>query len=257
MVAGLKTLFVTGGGGGIGLAIAECCAAEGMNVVLADVHRERLDAAVAAFDGPVLGVAMDVTRIGDWERTLREAEARFGAIDLLVNGAALPPGMSPMLDMAVADFDARIATNLASVFYGVRTFGPPMRARRRGHIVNIASQAGLVPTAMLGDYGTAKYGVVGLSEILRLELADAGVGVTVATPGLTGTNMTSGRGMDVHHVANAIVEGVRTNATYVVTHPAVRDALEQRFAALSDAIGEPAEPGWTAAGRPPSDDAAP
>lgn len=246
-IAGLETLFVTGGASGIGLAIAQHCAAEGMNVVLADLHRERLDAAVAAFAGPVLGVTMDVTSIIDWTRARREAGARFGAVDLLVNAAGIPPSVAPMLDMTVADFDSRIATNLSSVFYGVRTFGPPMRERGSGHIVNIASTAGLVPTAMLGDYGAAKYGVVGLSEILRLELADADVGVTVAAPGLTGTGMTGGAGMDVGHVARAIIAGVRTNAGYVVTHPEVRDQIEQRFAALTAAIGEPAEPGWAPA----------
>lgn len=241
----LKTLFVTGGGGGIGLALAQRCAAEGMNVVLADVHRQRLDAAVAAFDGPALGIVMDVTRIEEWARALRAAEARFGAIDLLVNGAAIAPSMSPILDMAVGDFEARIRSNLLSVFYGARTFGPAMRARGHGHIVNIASQAGLVPMATLGDYGTAKYGVVGFSEILRLELAEAGVGVTVAAPGLTGSNMTGGMGMDARHVARAIIDGVRSNVPYVVTHPGVRAAIEQRFAAIAAAIGEPAEPSWT------------
>ena len=250
MIGKLKTLFVTGGGGGIGLAIAEGCAAEGMNVVLADVHRERLGATVAAFEGPVLGVEMDVTRIEDWARARRGAEARFGTVDLLVNGAAIAPSMSPILDMAVADFDARIATNLSSVFYGTRTFGPAMRARGHGHIVNIASEAGLVPMAMLGDYGAAKYGVVGFSEILRLELAEAGVGVTVVTPGLTRTNMVAGMGMDARHVGKAILDGVRTNAAYVVTHPGVRAAVERRFADIAAAIGEPAEPGWTPTGSP-------
>ncbi len=240
----LETLFVTGGGGGIGLAIAQACAAEGLNVVLADVHRERLETTVAAFRGPVLGVAMDVTRMDDWARALAQAEARFGAVDLLVNGAAIAPSMSPILDMPVEDFEARLLTNLSSVFYGARTFGPAMRARGYGHIVNIASEAGLAPMATLGDYGTAKYGVVGFSEILRLELAPAGVGVTVATPGLTRSNMTGGLGMDTHAVAGAIVEGVRTNAAYVVTHPGVRAAIEQRFAALLGAIGEAAEPGY-------------
>ncbi len=244
----LKTLFVTGGGGGIGLAVAQACAAEGLNVVLADIHHERLEATVAAFGGPALGVVMDVTQVADWARAKAQAEARFGAVELLVNGAAIAPAMSPILDMAVADFDARLVTNLSSVFYGVRTFGPAMRARGYGHIVNIASTAGLAPMAMLGDYGTAKYGVVGFSEILRLELADAGVGVTVATPGLTRSNMTGGVGMDASAVGRAIVEGVRTNAAYVITHPDVRAAVEERFAALLGCIGEAAEPGYVAAG---------
>lgn len=242
-IGDLTTILVTGGGGGIGLEIARVCARSGMNVVLADVHQERLDATVATFDGPVLGIVMDVASIADWERAREAAEARFGAVDLLVNGAALPPAMSPILDMPVADFEARIATNLVSVFYGVRTFGPGMRERGYGHIVNIASEAGLVPMAMLGDYGTAKFGVVGLSGILRIELAPAGVGVTVVTPGLTRSNMTAGVGMDASFVAAAIIAGVRGDAAYVITHPTARAGLEQVHASQIAAIGASAEPG--------------
>ncbi len=240
----LMTLMVTGGGG-IGLEIARICAGEGMNVVLADIDRDRLDGTVAAFAEPVLGIVMDVAAVADWTRAKAEAEARFGAVDLLVNGAAVPPSMVPILDLAIADFDARIATNLSSVFYGVRTFGPGMRDRGFGHIVNIASEAGLSPMPTLGDYGTAKYGVVGLTEILRLELAEAGIGVTVVTPGLTRSNMTVGRGMDPAFVGKAIVDGIRANAAYVITHPAsARAGIERRHNALLAAIGEPAEPGY-------------
>lgn len=129
-IGALKTALITGGGGsGIGLAIARCCMMEGMSVVLADIHRERLDAAVAAFDGAVMGVAMDVSKIQHWTRARQEAETRFGAVDLLVNSAGIAPSMASILDMAVADFDARIRINLSSVFYGVRMFGPAMRAR--------------------------------------------------------------------------------------------------------------------------------
>ncbi|WP_375397339.1 SDR family oxidoreductase [uncultured Sphingomonas sp.] len=240
----LKTLFVTGGGGGIGLEIGRICARRGMNVVLADIHRERLDATVTTFDGPVLGIVMDVSSFAEWARAKQEAEARFGAVDLLVNGAALPPGMSSILDMPVADFETRIATNLSGVFYGVRTFGANMRARGYGHIVNIASEAGLVPMAMLGDYGAAKFGVVGLSGILRIELAPSGVGVTVVAPGLTRSNMTVGMGMDARYVAAAIVEGVRDNAPFIITHPNVRAALEKVHARQIAAIGAPAQPGY-------------
>jgi len=243
----LETVFVTGGGGGIGLATARHCAAEGMNVVLADRNAERLSATVAAFEWPVLGVVMDVAETDDWTRAVGEAETRFGSVDVLINGAAIPPALLPILDMTVDCFDAVIRTNLASVFYGTRAFGPAMRARGYGHIVNIASEAGLVPMALLGDYGAAKFGIVGFSEILRLELAPAGVGVSVAAPGLTETNMTIGMGMEARWVGKAIVEGIRANAAHIITHPGIRTAIEQRTAALLDAIGEPAQPGWITA----------
>lgn len=241
----LETLFVTGGGGGIGLEIARICAAAGMNVVLADIHADRLAATVAAFAGPVLGITMDVAKPGDWARASDEAERRFGKVDLLVNGAAIAPSMANLLDMDIAKFDARIATNLSSVFYGVRTFGPAMRDRGFGHIVNIASLAGLMPMAMLGDYGTAKFGVVGLTGVLRAELAKSGVGVTLVAPGLTRSNMARGAGMATSFVAQAALDGVRANAAFVITHPECRDDLERFHAQMIAAIGEPAEPGYT------------
>ncbi|WP_174273944.1 SDR family NAD(P)-dependent oxidoreductase [Sphingomonas bacterium] len=240
----LQTLFVTGGGGGIGLAVARHGAAAGMNVVLADINGDRLDQAIAGFDTPVHAIVMDVASIADWSRARAEAEAVFGGVDLLVNGAALPPSLTPILDMDVDAFDRVIRANLCSLFYGTRTFGPTMRDRGYGHIVNIASEAGLVPLALLGDYGAAKYGVVGFTEILRLELADTGVGATVVTPGLTETNMTIGMGMDPSHVGRAIIDGVRRNAAYVITHPDVRAAIGRRFDAIVAAIGAPAQPGW-------------
>jgi NAD(P)-dependent dehydrogenase (short-subunit alcohol dehydrogenase family) len=240
----LNTVFITGGGGGIGLATARHCAAEGLNIVLADRNADRLSAAVAVFEGPVLGVVMDVAKTEDWTRAVDEAEARFGAVDVLINGAAIPPALVPILDMTIQGFDDLIRTNLASVFYGTRAFGPAMRERGYGHIVNVASEAGLVPMALLGDYGAAKFGVVGFSEILRLELAPEGVGVSVVAPGLTETNMTIGMGMEARWVGKAIVEGIRANAAHVITHPGIRSAIEQRTAALLSAIGEPAQPGW-------------
>jgi NAD(P)-dependent dehydrogenase (short-subunit alcohol dehydrogenase family) len=240
------TLFVTGGAGGIGLAVARHCAELGMNAVLADAHRDRLDEAVRDFPGPVLAVPMDVADPADWERARREAKARFGPIGLLVNGAAIPPSLAPVAELSIEEFDRIIAVNLRGVFLGVQAFARGMAARGDGHIVNIASEAGLFPLARLGAYAAAKYGVVGLSEVLRVELAEAGIGVTVVAPGLVQSNMTIGKGMDPIWVARAIVQGVRTNQAFVITHPNCREAIERRHAELVGSIGDWAQPGYDA-----------
>lgn len=242
--ATLQTAFLTGGSGGIGLELSRLCAASGMNVVLADIDGDRLATAVAAFDRPVLGVTMDVSKPADWDRASQEAEARFGSVDLLVNGAAIPPSLKPLLDIDVAAFEARISTNLNSVFYGVRTFGRAMRARGFGHILNIASEAGLFPIRQLGDYGTAKFGVVGLSGVLRLEVAEAGVGVTVLVPGLTRSNMNTHYGMAASFVAQAAMNGIHRNAPFVITHPSCKAGIERHYAQIFGSIGEPAQPGY-------------
>ena len=100
----------------------------------------------------------------------------------------------------------------------------------------------MVPMPMLGEYATAKYGIVGLAEVLRRELEGTGVGVTVIMPGLTLSNMTTEFGMDARFVGEAIVRGIEADQPYVFTHPWVRDALERRFAAMIAGIGEPADP---------------
>jgi NAD(P)-dependent dehydrogenase (short-subunit alcohol dehydrogenase family) len=235
------TALVTGGGGGIGLATGQALARRGVSLVLADVLKERLDLAVAAFEGPVHSLVMDIGCETDWTWARSEAEARFGPVDILVNCAGTPPCLKPLVDMTLAEFESRISTHLIGTFLGVRTFGAAMRDRRHGHI---ASEAGLVPMATLGGYGAAKYGVVGMTEILALELAEHGVGVTLVAPGLTRTNMTIGMGMDASHVGEAIVRGIEEDARYVLTHPSLRAGIERRFDAILAAFGDPAQPGY-------------
>jgi NAD(P)-dependent dehydrogenase (short-subunit alcohol dehydrogenase family) len=239
-----QTALVTGGGGGIGLATGEALARRGANVVLTDILEERLGAAVAGVAGPTLGVVMDIASEADWARTKAEAEARFGPVDILVNCAGTPPSLKQLLDTSLAEFEARITTHLIGTFLGLRTFGPAMRERRRGHIVNVASECGLVPMATLGDYSAAKYGIVGMTEILALELAEHGVGVSLVAPGLTRSNMTIGMGMEARHVGEAIVRGIEQDARYVLTHPSLRPGVVRRFDAILSAFGEPAEPGY-------------
>jgi NAD(P)-dependent dehydrogenase (short-subunit alcohol dehydrogenase family) len=146
--------------------------------------------------------------------------------------------------MSLTEFEARVANHLIGTFLGVRTFGAAMRDRRHGPIANVAAEAGLVPMATLGEYGAAKYGVVGLTEILALELAEFGIGDTLVAPGLTRTNMTFDMGMDAAFVGEAIVRGIEQNARYVLTHPSLRPGIKRRFAAMLAAFGDAAQPGY-------------
>ena len=239
-----QTAFVTGGGGGIGLAAGEAFARRGLNVVLADINGPRLDAAVAAFAGPVLGIRLDIADAGDWERARIQAEARFGPIDVLLNCAGTPPAQKPLLDLTDAEFDGLLTTHVKGTFNGVRCFGRPMRDRGRGHIATVASECGLIPMALLGDYTAAKYGVVGMTEVLRREMADHGVQVSLACPGITRSNMTVGMGMEASFVGEAIVRGIEADAFYILTHPSMEPSLRRRFEEVLGALGEPAQPDY-------------
>jgi NAD(P)-dependent dehydrogenase (short-subunit alcohol dehydrogenase family) len=242
-----NTAFITGGAGGIGFGIAQVCGEFGMNLVIGDINSNRLQAALQQLPGARIGILMDVSNPSDWRRARSEAEKKFGKVDLLVNNAAIAPAMAPVIDLSVEQFDRIVATNLSSVFYGVKTFASAMRDRGDGQILNTASQAGLLPMPKIGDYVATKFGVIGLSDTLRLELAPSGVGVSVLIPGLVHTNMTVGMGMEPIWVARAAVDGLRENRPYIFSHPNCREALERRHSAMMACIGEYAQPGYTEA----------
>jgi short-subunit dehydrogenase len=119
-----------------------------------------------------------------------------------------------------------------------------MRDRGRGHITNVASECGLIPIPSLGEYTAAKYGIVGMTEVLRRELADTGVKVSVVCPGPTRSNMTVGIGMEASFVGEAIVSGIERDEFYILTHPGIEPAVRRRFEEILAAFAEPAQPGY-------------
>ena len=190
-VAG-KVAFVTGAASGMGLAMARSFAAAGMKVVLADVEEEALEQARASF-GPtnadVIAVRVDVTDRDAMAAAADRTEEAFGKVHVLVNNAGVAVGGS-IADMAYTDWDWVVGVNLDGVVNGVQTFLPRILAHGEGgHIVTTASLAGLLPFAGLGVYNTTKYAVVGMSEAMRADLADQGIGVSVLCPGLVNTNI--------------------------------------------------------------------
>ncbi len=196
-VAG-KVAFITGGGSGIGLGMADTFARNGMKVVIADIRKEALDEAMAGFKDTNLAVYPVELDVGDrkaWERAADEAEAQFGKIHVLCNNAGIG-GTGALKDATFDDWDWLKSVMLDGVFNGFRTILPRLRAHGEGgHIVNTASMAGMFATENGGVYTTMKYGVVGLSESLRRELAGENIGVSVFMPGGVQTNI----GTSHHH----------------------------------------------------------
>jgi NAD(P)-dependent dehydrogenase (short-subunit alcohol dehydrogenase family) len=255
-----KTAAITGAGSGIGRALALTFAREGMDVAIGDIERDPAEAVAAEVRAAGVAARADVVdvasrdSVGEWARAVA---AEFGGVHLLCNNAGVVVFRRAQ-DMKESDWTWVIGVDLLGVIHGVEAFLPAMLARGQGgHIVNTASIAGLFANAAPGliAYNTAKYGVVGLSETLRADLADAGIGVSVLCPGGVRTRIgeaTRNRpaslggpepipevlrggiqvGMDPMDVAALVLRAVKEDQLYVLTHPESRADVEARFRAI-------------------------
>ena len=190
-----KTAVITGGGGGIGMALAGKCADKDMNLVLADVEEAALQQAVAHFEAqgrPVLGVITDTMRRDSVNNLLQQAERRFAKVHLLFNNAGVVNGGAPkpIWEVPEVDWQWVLGVNLYGVLHGLQTFVPHMLEHgEESHIVNTASIAAFIPGN--GPYGVSKYGVVTVSEALAqgLAAANANIGASVLCPGWVATQI--------------------------------------------------------------------
>jgi NAD(P)-dependent dehydrogenase (short-subunit alcohol dehydrogenase family) len=269
---GGKVAVVTGAASGIGRALAERCAREGMRVVLADVEPAALDRAAAelkANGAEVLAVATDVSKASDIEALAQQTLEAFGAVHLLCNNAGVGAG-STVWESTLADWEWVLGVNLWGVIHGVRTFVPIMLAQGdECHVVNTASIAGLIAGPGLGVYKVTKHAVVTLSETLHYDLAmrGANIGVSVLCPEWVNTRiMESERnrpeslqnnsvaaqitpemlavwqymsdavrsGMSPAEVADQVFSAIRAQQLYILTHPATKALVRER---MDDILG--------------------
>jgi len=189
-----RVAVVTGAASGIGLALAERFAVEGMKVVMADIELAALETAaerVRKAAPAVLATRVDVSRAEDVERLARETYETFGAAHVLCNNAGVAV-LGAIHEHTLADWQWVINVNLWGVIHSVRAFVPRMLASGdEGHIVNTASMAGLTTAPFMSVYDVTKHGVVALSESMYKEFALSGapIGVSVVCPGLINTNI--------------------------------------------------------------------
>jgi NAD(P)-dependent dehydrogenase (short-subunit alcohol dehydrogenase family) len=194
-----RVAVVTGGASGIGLAVAQKLAAEGMQLVLADVEAGALEAArkdLEAKGAKVLAVRTDVSKAADVERLAQKTLERFGAVHVVFNNAGVAV-TGESWENSLEDWQWVLGVNLWGVIHGIRTFVPILlRQNEPGHVVSTASMAGLTSNPGLAVYNVTKHAVVTLSETLHHDLAlrNSPVKVSVLCPGYIQTRiMESGR----------------------------------------------------------------
>jgi 3-hydroxybutyrate dehydrogenase len=182
-----KTALVTGSTSGIGLAIARALAADGANVMLNGFGEageiEKLRAGIEKeFGVKARYTAADMSKPAEIAALVAATEKEFGALDVLVNNAGIQH-VADIEDFPIEKWDAIIAVNLSSSFHTIRAAVPGMKKRTWGRIINIASAHGLVASGQKAAYVAAKHGVVGLTKVVAIETANAGVTCNAICPG--------------------------------------------------------------------------
>src|SRR3954451_20408164 len=259
-----KVGVVTGAASGIGNAVATRLAEEGMKVVLADIEEGPLadaEKVLADTGATVLAVPTDVTKGDQMDALAEKTYATFGTAHVVHNNAGVATG-GPMWTLTEADWQWVLGVNLWGVIHGVRAFVPRMVEQAEGHVVNTASMAGLTSAPMMGPYNVSKHGVVTLSETRAAELALVGspVKVSVLCPGWVNTRINEaertrppelqdaapadpsmaemGRqlldgliasGLPPSEVAGRVLDAIREERFYILTHPEMTPMIEQRM----------------------------
>ena len=266
-----KTAFVTGGAGGIGLALARAFAKAGMKVMLADIEPDALQAAVKSLQEispDIRGTLCDVTDAASVERAAQATFDAFGRVHVVCNNAGVAAG-GGIDQISLDNWRWVIDVNLMGVLHGIKSFLPHIRAHGEGgHIVNTASMAGMENGLGFSPYGASKFAVVSMSEGLAAQLKPHGIGVSVLCPSYVRTRIgESGRnrpgrygpsqpldpaspaaamvaeiarqleaGLEPAAVAARVLSAIRDDELYIFTHPGMRAEVEPRFAAILAAM---------------------
>ena len=245
-----QRVFITGAGSGLGRALALHYARQGARVACTDRDLASVDATLAQVvqaGGTGLALALDVTKEADFVAAAESVHAAWGGVDVVINNA----GVATAGDMDTAplsDWEWVLDINLLGVVRGCKTFVPLLKAQKSGHVVNIASFAGIANPPGMGSYNAAKAGVIAVSETLKHELANEGVGVTVVCPAFFPTNLMQAArvpnagtrnmvqrcmdksGVTAEDVAAQIAEAVTKKRFLVLTHKDTRtQALVKRL----------------------------
>ncbi|MEK4255348.1 3-hydroxybutyrate dehydrogenase [Ureibacillus sp. FSL K6-2830] len=208
-----KTLFVTGSAQGIGFKIAKNFAEAGANVVISDIHQEKLDQALKDLPDNVSSVVCDVTSEEQIKQAIDFTVEKYGSIDILINNAGIQH-VAFIEDFPTEKFELMIKIMLTAPFITMKYAIPHMKKNQFGRIINIASINGLIGFAGKSAYNSAKHGVIGLTKVAALETAPHQITVNAICPGYVDTALVRGQFEDLAKTRNIAVENVLEEVLY-------------------------------------------
>ena len=208
-----KTLFVTGSAQGIGFEIAKNFAEAGANVVISDIHQEKLDQALKELPDNVSSVVCDVKSEEQIKQAIDFTVEKYGSIDILINNAGIQH-VAFIEDFPTEKFELMIKIMLTAPFITMKYAIPHMKKNQFGRIINIASINGLIGFAGKSAYNSAKHGVIGLTKVAALETAPHQITVNAICPGYVDTALVRGQFEDLAKTRNIAVENVLEEVLY-------------------------------------------
>lgn len=231
-----NTVVITGAGSGFGRGLALEFARMGWKVAVSDIDLDRAEETVRLMDGNGRGMAArcDVTRPEEVQALAGAVLREWGGVDIVINNAGVPV-VGYMDKVSLEDWRFEIDVMLMSVIYGCRTFIPILKKQGGGHIVNVASSAGIVSLPEMAPYNVTKAGVISLSETLRGELRGSNIGVTVVCPTFFKTNlMDQARTTDERQrkMANAFFDRFSFGTVQSVTKATMKAIAKNRLYVL-------------------------
>jgi NAD(P)-dependent dehydrogenase (short-subunit alcohol dehydrogenase family) len=273
-VAG-KTVYVTAASDGIGLGIARACSNAGMNVVIGYRNEKRLAAAIPLFkkDASIFPVKHDVVGRDGWVQMLAAVKSKYGKLHAVVNNAGIKT-LHKVTDSTPDEWQNSFDVDVMAIYHSVAVVLPHMKEHNEGgQFVATSSMSGLLPAVTAGIYTTTKFAVVGIMEALRIELEGTNIGTSVFCPGAVATDnyigsgeenpylkelaksrppMANGRPRPSFNFAAAVmnpleagervVNGIRNNDLFILSHPEFKDGMEERFNAILTSVPDEAFP---------------
>ncbi|WP_411360383.1 SDR family oxidoreductase [Pseudidiomarina salilacus] len=239
-----QRIVITGGASGLGFALAQLAAKAGWKVCIVDRDTERGEAVIGSlqrWQPASLFMPADVTRISDLENVAKQLDEQWQGVDVVVNNAGVAQ-VGKLSDTTLNDWQWIIDINLLGVVRGCKAFLPLLQRQQKGHIINVASMAGLLDVPNMSSYNATKAAVVSLSETLQNELAADNIQVSVVCPSFFRTNLGDSMrstidGMDkkldklmatsklnANDIAKSIMRSIERKQFYTLPHKQARIA---------------------------------
>ncbi len=259
-----KTVYVTAASDGIGLGIARACSNAGMNVVIGYRNEKRLEAALPLFKkgAPVFPIKHDVVGRDGWVQMLNAVKGKYGKLHAVVNNAGIKT-LNPAATATPEEWLNSFNVDVMAIAHSVAVVLPHMKEHNEGgQFVATSSMSGLLPAVTAGIYTTMKFAVVGMMEALRIELESTNIGTSVFCPGGVATDNYFGTGeknpyleelarqrpqnapgrrrpnfnpnvmMHPLEAGERVLNGIRNNDLFILSHPEFKDGMEERFNAI-------------------------